>query len=570
MSVWQHLTDLIIRPLRCQYDIDYGLGRKFFSLAGENMMRVDFQVMNPRGMKLQCSRFSPLVVDPNVPATEALEKRCKPAPGRRPCVIYCHGNCGSRCDGFEAALCLLPSGIDVVCFDFSGSGLSDGDFVSLGYFEVQDLMSVMEHLRSTGSVSRVGIWGRSMGAATAIMYAAKDPSVAGIVLDSPFAKLSQVMIEVVKNYKSWIPKVAISLAIKAMRKSIIHRAHFDILEVDPLKWASMCFVPALFGHGEDDDFVRPHNTQVLVDAYGGDKNYIKLNGHDHNSARPEWWLASVTIFFHNLLFTPEEKVTLSTRLQEISEALDREAAMSVASSESTVSAASSTLLGGSSPSLAASSEQLAAAAAAPPPSRAPSQQPTTSNSRKPRDGGIGGAYIIPSRPRPMSISRSPGSPEGEFDNPLHASRSPHPGPSEVPHSPRKVATGSIECNDASANDVAASEHGDEEDTPIPAPCLSPGPQIIRKPLPPSVDDIESPADLEQSLKKFSIDLSEEEMNDSELGKKEADASREIDAHVEEEMAEREADVRHMHDGLRVDAQSLPQGPMGGPTMAQAN
>ena len=40
---------------------------------------------------------------------------------------------------------------------------------------------VVEHLRATGKVSTLGLWGRSMGAVTALLYSNRDPSIAGIV-----------------------------------------------------------------------------------------------------------------------------------------------------------------------------------------------------------------------------------------------------------------------------------------------------------------------------------------------------------------------------------------------------
>lgn len=40
----------------------------------------------------------------------------------------------------------------------------------------------------TGKVSKIGLWGRSMGAATSLFYGQKDPSVAALVLDSPFGR----------------------------------------------------------------------------------------------------------------------------------------------------------------------------------------------------------------------------------------------------------------------------------------------------------------------------------------------------------------------------------------------
>ena len=38
----------------------------------------------------------------------------------------------------------------VVAFDFSGSGMSEGEWVTLGYFEQHDVADVLAYLRSNG------------------------------------------------------------------------------------------------------------------------------------------------------------------------------------------------------------------------------------------------------------------------------------------------------------------------------------------------------------------------------------------------------------------------------------
>lgn len=62
-----------------------------------------------------------------------------------------------------------------------GSGLSDGKWVTLGAHEVDDLAVVIQHLRAQGGVSSIGLWGRSMGAVTALLYSHLDPDIAGMV-----------------------------------------------------------------------------------------------------------------------------------------------------------------------------------------------------------------------------------------------------------------------------------------------------------------------------------------------------------------------------------------------------
>jgi len=45
-----------------------------------------------------------------------------------------------------------------------------------------------------------------------LMYASKDPSVAGIVLDSPFSTLNTLVLELVDFYKIPLPKFSVSRA----------------------------------------------------------------------------------------------------------------------------------------------------------------------------------------------------------------------------------------------------------------------------------------------------------------------------------------------------------------------
>jgi len=53
--------------------------------------------------------------------------------------------------------------------------------VTLGWREQDDLALAIQHLRDLGTVSTIGLWGRSMGAVTALLYSQKDPSIAGVV-----------------------------------------------------------------------------------------------------------------------------------------------------------------------------------------------------------------------------------------------------------------------------------------------------------------------------------------------------------------------------------------------------
>ena len=62
-----------------------------------------------------------------------------------------------------------------------GSGQSDGKYVTLGWSEHDDMAVAIQYLRDTNTVSTIGLWGRSMGAVTALLYSQTDPSIAGVV-----------------------------------------------------------------------------------------------------------------------------------------------------------------------------------------------------------------------------------------------------------------------------------------------------------------------------------------------------------------------------------------------------
>eukprot|EP00358_Blepharisma_japonicum_P002893 CAMPEP_0202948700 /NCGR_PEP_ID=MMETSP1395-20130829/14295_1 /ASSEMBLY_ACC=CAM_ASM_000871 /TAXON_ID=5961 /ORGANISM="Blepharisma japonicum, Strain Stock R1072" /LENGTH=206 /DNA_ID=CAMNT_0049651013 /DNA_START=446 /DNA_END=1066 /DNA_ORIENTATION=+ len=139
-----------------------------------------------------------------------------------------------------------------------------------------------------------------MGAVTALLHGDRDPSIAGMVIDSPFSNLRVLSEELARMYAKNVPGFMLSAALSMIRKTVKKKAKFDINELDPMKHVDMCFIPALFCAGKDDTFINPRHTQILYEKYAGDKNLIMVDG-DHNSMRPQFLLDSAAIFFYNTL-----------------------------------------------------------------------------------------------------------------------------------------------------------------------------------------------------------------------------------------------------------------------------
>lgn len=298
--MWTKLVNLVIRPPRADYDPERHLPGPRFKLVGVPCHRTDLELTGALGLRLRCSHYR----------REDFRDKTEPSP----CVIYLHGNSGSRCDATNAVRLLLPMGIDVFALDFGGSGLSEGEHVSLGAREKTDVAAVIEHLRTNvrgGRVGKIGLWGTSMGAVTALLAANEDPSIAGIVLDSPFASLRDLMAELVEKWTAGsvigVPRAATKMAAGWMRSSIKSRASFDIDELEIERVANATFCPALFAHGDEDDFIDKAHSARLREKYAGDSKPLLVFDGDHNSPRPAAFFDDVELFFRQTMWeTPAE------------------------------------------------------------------------------------------------------------------------------------------------------------------------------------------------------------------------------------------------------------------------
>eukprot|EP00438_Fugacium_kawagutii_P019974 Skav222684 [mRNA] locus=scaffold1471:84778:86842:- [translate_table: standard] len=136
----------------------------YLQFKNRTYQRTDLSLKNPRGLTIVCSHFEPI----------AAERPCE----RLPCVVYLHGNCSSRLEAVSTLPVLLPFNItaemlrSVFCLDFAGSGLSDGEYCTWADMETTE----------------PGLWGRSMGASTALLHADRAPATVGVV-DTEVAQL---------------------------------------------------------------------------------------------------------------------------------------------------------------------------------------------------------------------------------------------------------------------------------------------------------------------------------------------------------------------------------------------
>ena len=285
-----------IRPVRMKYS-ERDLGPEFFEVQDTPVRRKDFTVLNNRRQELKCSLYYP---------TEATSF---------PCVVYLHGNSGNRLEAKPLINELLPRKIALCSLDFAGSGISDGQFISLGWQEAKDLKLVVRKLRKRKKIKEIALWGRSMGAVTALLYTGRyDRKISGMVLDSPFSSLRRLALEHIAE-KSGMPDFMNSSVYSYIQAKVKENAHFDMCRVEPVDYLTSS-VPAVFITGLKDGVVGKHHVVRLFNKFRGAKCLAKLRSAGHNSSRPPELQADIMRFlahtFGRRKFVGFKMISIST------------------------------------------------------------------------------------------------------------------------------------------------------------------------------------------------------------------------------------------------------------------
>lgn len=267
------------------------LGPSVFSHSTFDIERKDFYLKNNRNHNLACSFY-----------------QIKDAYSiKRPCVIYLHCNSGSRIEALNYAEYILNHGLNYFSFDFSGCGNSEGEYISLGVHETKDLEAIVKCLKENFHVSNIVLWGRSMGAVTALKYASIDQSIKGIICDSPFSSLYKLALELGEE-KTSVPGLFLPPILKLVEKTIKEKAGFEFKDLDLINCAQKSYIPCIFITSKEDNFVKPYHVETLYKIYGGRKKILYVEG-DHNMERNPEFLEEITKHIINILNTTKKHMS---------------------------------------------------------------------------------------------------------------------------------------------------------------------------------------------------------------------------------------------------------------------
>ena len=278
---YETLWKFIIRPPRDIYPISY-LGHPYFSYKERNYIRKDYELISSQGYKMKCSLIEP----------EPLYRPSK----EMPIVVYLHGNASCRLEGLRTLSILLPYNINLFLVDLPGCGLSEGEYISLGYYESYDVGIIIDFLENLPGVGNIGLWGRSMGAATTLIYAHRDKRIKAICMDSPFANFCRLARELTSRHIN-LPEFLINGALTIIRMTILSKNGMDIYKLNPIEEAEKTFQPAIFVHAINDQLIDKQHSMDIFNIYGGEKSLKLSETGGHNSKRPKRIVKDIGKFF---------------------------------------------------------------------------------------------------------------------------------------------------------------------------------------------------------------------------------------------------------------------------------
>ena len=183
-----------------------------------------------------------------------------------PVMLYLHGNGSNVGDLVERMQQFHEWGYGVLLIDYRGYGLSGGKFPNEQRV-YEDAEAAWQYLTAERGIdeSDVVIYGRSIGGAIAIELASQHPTAAGLITESTFTSMR----DMVNHSHPLLPLIT--------PVDLILTQRFDSAEK-----ARSLQMPVLLMHGTADTTVPTHMSQVLYDTLPGEKELVNIEGGNHN------------------------------------------------------------------------------------------------------------------------------------------------------------------------------------------------------------------------------------------------------------------------------------------------
>ena len=221
-----------------------------------------------------------------------------------PVIVVVHGSEGNRAHPAERMLGitkdLVSHGYNILMFDMRGHGESEGEHISAGYYERNDVLGAIDYIKQRDTETKIGVLGFSMGAATSLMAVAESEEIDAVVADCAYADIVSI-IESEFSKRSSLPKFFIPIILFITRNIY----DVDFTAIIPEEAVREISVPVFIIHGEQDDMVPVQHAYRLKEASQNpeSKLWIVPEAQHGNSylVGPTEYREQVTSFFDEAL-----------------------------------------------------------------------------------------------------------------------------------------------------------------------------------------------------------------------------------------------------------------------------
>lgn len=223
-------------------------------------------------------------------------------------LICCHGIHDNRGQWLEQVARLhARSGYGAVLFDFAGHGHSEGELVTYGVRERDDVAAIVAWLRARGDVNMGGlaIMGYSLGAITATLAAATLPELRALVIESGFADLQHDIAQLFTRFTR-LPSFPLANLVVWWGQRLADVRLSDIRPAQVIGQVSPR-ATLIISDLRDELADEPYDGQRLYAAAGEPKDLWQVEDAGHVQAywqHPDEWITRVGDFLDHYLAAP--------------------------------------------------------------------------------------------------------------------------------------------------------------------------------------------------------------------------------------------------------------------------